>query len=534
MAEGHRTPGVYIKEVSAFLDMVAEVPTAVPAFLGYTEKAARGETDLTNVPTRIGSLVEFEKHFGGPPPTKIEFSLSLEDDGTPKFEPVTNPRFLLYNGMRLFFDNGGGPCWIVSTGGYVDKEGNPLEKTVAHFWAGLEALKKEKEPAMLVAPDAVLLSVDGWAALGNACLNHCAEMQNRITILDVYDGDTARDHTDDNDVISGRNRGIRKRIEADELSYGVAYYPWLDTRFLDSGDISYRSLDPDSRAILAQHVHYHWKTEPGLDKPGEKERKSLLDQLTKTPPKGTTGTAAVQDAAEVRRAHNELLGASLAYRSVMKSLPPVMTSLLEAMNVMPPAAAMAGVFARVDGERGVFEAPANTVISSAISTAVPISHEEHEELYVPLDGKAVNTIRAFRDEGMLVWGARTLDGNSPDWRYVNVRRTMIMLEQSIKQALNVFVFQANNASTWTNVKGMIGNFLAAQWKVGALAGATPTDAYDVSVGLGSTMTETDILDGIMRVTVKVAVTRPAEFIVITFSQKMQTSWPHKSWERQPM
>ena len=98
-----------------------------------------------------------------------------------------------------------------------------------------------------------------------------------------------------------------------------------------------------------------------------------------------------------------------------------------------------------------------------------------------------------------------------------------MLEQSVKNAAQAYVFAPNNAATWTTVSNTIGNFLTNKWKEGALVGATPAEAFSVDVGLGSTMTANDILDGYMLVTVKVALVRPAEFIVITFQQKMQTS-----------
>jgi phage tail sheath protein FI len=142
---------------------------------------------------------------------------------------------------------------------------------------------------------------------------------------------------------------------------------------------------------------------------------------------------------------------------------------------------------------------------------------------MPLNGKAINAIRSFIGEGVIVWGARTLDGNSQDWRYINVRRTLIMLEQSVKAAAKAYVFEPNDAGTWTTVKSMIENFLYQQWKSGALVGTKPTDAYSVHVGLGDTMTGDDILNGIMRITVLVAVSRPAEFIEITFQQQMQKS-----------
>jgi phage tail sheath protein FI len=154
---------------------------------------------------------------------------------------------------------------------------------------------------------------------------------------------------------------------------------------------------------------------------------------------------------------------------------------------------------------------------------VNLDDKEQENLNVPIDGKAINAIRTFPGKGVLVWGARTMDGNSQDWRYISVRRTVSMIELSIKYAAEVFVFQPNNSSTWSNLKAMITNFLTNMWYAGALAGASPESSFSVDVGLGSTMTSVDILDGYMRVSVKIAVTRPAEFIVITFEQQMQTS-----------
>ena len=216
------------------------------------------------------------------------------------------------------------------------------------------------------------------------------------------------------------------------------------------------------------------------------------------------------------KTHQTLLTVSDVYQDVM-------TDLLHAMNIMPPSGAMAGVYARTDSSFGVFKAPANTGITGAMSPTVNISHDDQEDLNVPLEGKAINAIRTFVGRGVLVWGARTLDGNSQDWRYINVRRTLIMLEQSISLAAQAYVFAANDAGTWLTMRTMIENFLNNQWKSGALVGAKPEDAYEVSVGLGSTMTGNDILDGIMRVMVKVAIVHPAEFIIITFQQKMQTS-----------
>lgn len=149
---------------------------------------------------------------------------------------------------------------------------------------------------------------------------------------------------------------------------------------------------------------------------------------------------------------------------------------------------MAGIYTMVDNTRGVWKAPANVSMNSVVSPAVNVSHEEQEELNVNPQGKSINAIRSFIGEGVLVWGARTLDGNSLDWRYINVRRTMIMLEESCRLAAQAMVFEPNTASTWVTIKAMISNFLTGIWKRGGLAGAVPEDAFSVHVGLGETMT----------------------------------------------
>lgn len=100
---------------------------------------------------------------------------------------------------------------------------------------------------------------------------------------------------------------------------------------------------------------------------------------------------------------------------------------------------------------------------------------------------------------------------------------MIFLEQSIKMAAEAYVFEPNNTTTWTSIRAMVTNFLNNQWQSGILAGSTPDDAFSVEIGLGVTMTPNDILDGLLKMTVKVAITRPAEFIVITFQQQQQKS-----------
>jgi phage tail sheath protein FI len=189
---------------------------------------------------------------------------------------------------------------------------------------------------------------------------------------------------------------------------------------------------------------------------------------------------------------------------------------------LPPSSAMAGVYARVDSDRGVWKAPANVGVNYVIKPSQIVTHEEQQDLNVDtVAGKSINAIRSFTGKGVLVWGARTLTGNDNEWRYISVRRFFNMAEESIKKATEQFVFEPNDKNTWVRVKAMITNFLTAQWRAGALAGPTPEKAFYVNIGLGETMTAIDILEGNMIVEIGMAVVRPAEFIILKFSHKMQ-------------
>lgn len=480
-----KTPGVYIVEENAFPNSVVEVPTAIPAFIGYSEKAQRGDTPLAGVPTRISSMSEYEAMFGGAPR-----EVYRRDTATGAFA-ATSPRFHLYRALRLFFDNRGGACWIMSIGGY--HAGAPRAQDYTEtVW---QTLAQEPEPSFYVAPDAVSLDWDGYKIVTERMLRECGDLRNRMALLDLHGG-AGPD-------LEGAIDRFRRDIDlGGAASYGAVYAPWVNSSLTTPWAFTYMRLDMDDRAALADAVR--GELPPSGDPHFAASVNDLADKLT----------TETEDDAEIERTHDALSAISATYMTWLKGA-------REAANVMPPAGAMAGIWARTDMDYGVFRAPANVVVVSVGSPTVPISDQDQEDMNAPLDGKAVNAIRLFRSRGILVWGARTLDGNSSDYRYINVRRTLIMLEQSIQTAVQAYVFAPNDASTWATVKSMIDSFLDNQWKAGVLQGTTPAEAYDVSIGLGSTMTGQDILDGYMRITVRVALTRPAEFIVITLRQKMQ-------------
>lgn len=531
MAAPMKTPGVYIVEKSAFPNSVVEVATAVPAFIGYTERADNKGKTLVNKPWKISSMAEFHNYFGyGSKPVfslrkaedgeEADFTQRVGDDDEPTMEEYmieqTAGKYLLYNSMKLFFSNGGGPCYIVSVGAY-GKEDQTVD--AAKLTAGIETLIKEQEPTMVVVPDAMRLTERADAiAVQQASLMHCGDkMKNRVSILDIYDGYRDRKHPDGDPVENFRNE-----LGTSNLDFGMAYYPWVNTSIVQDNEIDYRNFDGDSIETLKSIIATDLKLpDAGSQSPKEAQMQAQIDSLTKV--KIADWVSGDDEAAEKAEApvKMRLLQSSLVQNSAAFKI--IMDEAKNKLNLLPPGAAMAGIFTRVDNASGVWKAPANVSLNAVVSPTVNISHDDQQDLNVTPQGKSVNAIRSFIGEGTLVWGARTLDGNSLDWRYIQVRRTMIMLEESIKLAAKAYVFENNTANTWITIKSMIRNFLTGIWKRGGLAGSSPDDAFAVMVGLGETMTPEDILEGILRVTVLVALIRPAEFIEITFQQQMQKS-----------
>ncbi|MBC7425155.1 MAG: phage tail sheath family protein [Bacteroidia bacterium] len=504
------TPGVYIEEKNAFPSSAVAVETAVPVFIGYTDIAEWNGKSLQKIPTRITSFSEYAERFGGafhakfkltePDPAVKQDTFSV-DGKQMVIEYNKNNIAYMFNSIRLFYNNGGGPAYILSVGTYNGK--SELEIKQDDFGdAVFEILKKESEPTLVVIPDAIALGDGCYKNIYTKVLQHCSDMQSRFGIFDVRNHKAGEDT---NTLITE----FREGIGSDFLKYGAAYYPWLKTGIVLQAEVTYENLDAsvDLNAILPepQAKQVIEKLKPEADK------YALLKEEDKT----ADDRKAEADAK--RNYHQTLNAASPTYSAILDEV-------RAKLNELPPSGAMAGIYNAVDTSRGVWKSPANVSVSGVSAPSVNISHEEQETINVDaISGKSINVIRSFPGIGTLVWGGRTLDGNSQDWRYINVRRTVIMIEQSLKLAARAYVFEPNDANTWVTVRSMMLNFLTNLWKQGALAGSAPDQAFDVQIGLGATMTPTDILDGIMMITVKVAIVRPAEFIVITFLQKMQQS-----------
>jgi phage tail sheath protein FI len=191
--------------------------------------------------------------------------------------------------------------------------------------------------------------------------------------------------------------------------------------------------------------------------------------------------------------------------------------------ILPPSAAIAGVYAATDQNQGVWKAPANVSLNLVSAPTQQINDITQQTLNIdPIAGKSINAIRTFTGKGVLVWGARTLAGNNNEWRYVPVRRLFIMVEESCKKAMERFVLEPNTANTWIKIQNLLETYLTTLWRQGALSGAKPEHAYYVSIGAGLTMTPLDILEGRLIAEIGMAAIRPAEFIILRLTLQLSS------------
>jgi len=539
-----KTPGVYINEIDAFPQSVAQVATAIPAFVGYTEK---GPT----TPTRIVSLLEYKQLFGGgPQPSTISIALDANNQPT-QATNAAESKFNLYNSLQLFYANGGGECYIVSVGSYASGAIKDTE-----LIAGLDSLRNYDEPTLLLFPDAVDLPAAQLGNVQKAALLQCEELMDRFVIMDVKHDNTLSGT--DGQKLAENNLRFRDGVGINSLKYGAAYYPYLVSSFNEyqfSYDTINSSLPANSKfsdlypgnaniapfntmLTLVKAYNTAWNLPANQTKKdsfasiGTKSalatavgkttdllkiyadaegisgsdnfktfvKNDLITQRLKpllssimdfgveyndkagtkmvigdfnlsgfdtnwgalatlpaatsptNPFSGKLTTSGNTDWTLVTAEYNALhakivaaLNASLIlvnkYQSIQETalLPQlplfatISAKLNQSMNTTPPSGAVAGSYAQTDATRGVWKAPANLSLNGIIGLTDDINDLEQEPMNIHETGKSINAIRKFTGKGFLVWGARTLDGNSNDWRYVNVRRLAIMIEESVKK-----------------------------------------------------------------------------------------------------
>ena len=241
----YRTPGVYVEEVPSLPPSVVPVETAVPVFIGYTEKNVHLGEDYENIPVKIKGFLEFVEIFGDATGgggvmkigTKHTLTVKVDADGNvdtadpfkanstseTDINSLDEATYLLYYALKMYFQNGGGPCYIVSVGKF-DDPGISIES--AKLIKGLNAVKKADEPTLIVIPEAVNLpDATSFNLVMTTALQQCADLQDRFLICDIYGGDGTEANSSDDQII----KDFRNGIGSNNLRYGAVYQPWIQT-----------------------------------------------------------------------------------------------------------------------------------------------------------------------------------------------------------------------------------------------------------------------------------------------------------------
>ncbi|NML57745.1 phage tail sheath family protein [Chryseobacterium cheonjiense] len=563
------TPGVSVEEITRLPNSVSLIDTAIPVFIGYTELTPADHTE----PLNISSLLEYEKYFGKAKKENIRLK-DTEDKGVELIAPEV--QFLMYYSLQVYFANGGGPCQIFSVGNYTSGQ-----VELAALSTGLELIEDSDEPRLILFPDAVSLSeADFYTIYNQAIAKVESGGRNWFVIVDTFYGNSVTQSNNLNTLANLRNNvalttyaaayfphlttilnytfdetetliqhtGLQRQGQTTADLYAGEIAALDELKSLASEEIIGGSADPFVLAdLLGQAIAIAEEISETADEAGDakgnlihaiEEANAVLeaiydgtiddfvipDNLEDTPVFSEefdtlkTAILAVKD--EVGAANGKTLKSlessdSVLYHQIRKEIASLKV-------VLPPSSAMAGVYGRIDSTRGVWKAPANVSLNFVVSPTEKVSDSEQSDMNVN-DAGSINAIRTFTGKGTLVWGARTLNAKEKTedhqeniWRYINVRRYYDMIELSIRKALadGKFINQPNIPYTWLRAKTMIENFLNQQWIDGGLAGSTPEEAYNVEVSGDKDKSKT------MNVTVKIALVRPAEFIVLNFSHKL--------------
>ena len=395
-----KTPGVYIEEVPSGARPIQAVGTRTAGFVGE----APDPEAKKNLAVPINNWTEFRN---------IYFPQTKPDDSW------TNLAYGVYG----FFLNGGSRCFVVNVGKSGSISGGGGQET------GLDILARIDEVAIVAAPG--YTDAPSYAAL----LSHCADLHDRVAILD----------------------GPKKLTK-----------PILTLLGGDGGEPEAgQNTQEANNSETAPEV---WK-KPGLSESGETTLYVPWIAVSNPNPSATNKMVSV-----------------------------------------PPSGHIAGVWARSDALRGVHKAPANEIVHGALDVDYRIMHTEQ----APLNDKGVNCIRYFTNEGILVWGARTYT-KSAQWKYLNVRRLINMIEESIAESTRWIVFEPNDRTLWNAIRRDVSAFLMGYWRDGALMGSTPEQAFYVKCDEENNPAESIDLGRVV-IEIGLAPVKPAEFVMFKISQ----------------
>jgi uncharacterized protein len=499
------TPGVYVEEVPSASKPIEGVGTSVAAFVGLAPGGP------LNTPVQISNWTQFARTFGDP----------TRDDGSPYMKGA----YLAY-AVAGFFDNGGSMCWVVRVGGHADGA-----RQVALPAAGEQGGDSLRAVARADADEPVAFelceeesddeSANGGPKTYKVVVTSGDQDPEEFTGLTMAPGPenvvtavNTRSKYVRLEEINAALPDLRRPPAAGEYSLAKANGGPITAGDV-TGDVARRTgLDglsaidaitmlcvPDLMAFAADNDDVlrdlQGKMIAACENAGD--RMAILDPPPRMLP------------SEILEWRMNAAGYDSKFATLYYPWIEVMDPSSQAVMV-PPCGHIAGLWARTDTSRGVHKAPANEVVRRANGLGFQVTAGEQAEL----NRNGINCIRAFPGRGIRAWGARTLSSD-PEWRYINVRRLVNFISESIMEGTQWAVFEPNDPRLWMQLRISTGNFLTRVWRDGALFGSSPDQAFYVKCDAETN--PPDLVEaGQVTTEVGIAPVKPAEFIVFRISQ----------------
>lgn len=521
MAE-YLSPGVYAEEFDSGTGKKEGVDTGTAGFLGMARMGP-----VKGRPVLIHSFADYMRQFGG--------YLSEQVYGSLRFLPYA---------VEQFFLNGGISCYVMRVC-KTEGDGAALAARGAVGEAGKEMLTAEaanpgewgnhlKIRFQLKLEDKAGIPEES----GDSFLNLAMW---RITLMDDFRNEQYEDvsfhqgHSNYLNNVLTKSRLAALRINASNLDAEQIKAllttdnqgTYFDLELSGGADASvtpsqveaelYRGKDGNPENSTGLKCFRNVSDVSIMAIPGITEPGVLTDLITHCADMGNR-FAVLDMPKEYRKVEDLLKFRSLVDTSFAAMYCPWL-SCYDALGgknaLIPPSGAVAGIYARTDYTRGVHKAPANEIVRGCTGLSAHYNETDQSTLY----SSGVNPIRALPGMGIRVWGARTCS-NDAYWKYVNVRRLLIFIKESVSASIAWAVFESNDEHLWVRVERTIRVFLTGLWKNEALAGAVCEEAFYISIGR-HTMTQDDILNGRLICEIGVAPVRPEEFIIFRITQETE-------------
>ncbi|MDT0449614.1 phage tail sheath family protein [Streptomyces hesseae] len=493
-------PGVFVTERSSGVRTITGVGTSTPAFLGYTVGGPKAPTP----PTLIRSWSEFVDTFHFRPAMGRDELKRALDGVHEAIEEATAGLRSEEAALRDLATTGDEP---VATQTEFDK----LVAVRTADWAGENVGEEDRQQAEDVAQKVSTAFPEDyaqWIEAGDHLATLCRRRDELAVLARVFE---EADKNYLHEAVYGffanggsscyilrldRDQDLASEVEGDpDKRTGLAGLKTVpDVNMVAVPDLWSGEEPPETAAAILGNVIGHCVT--------MRNRLALCE-----PPPDTAPNAVPQFLTRLAGPDTDDAAFTALYYPWVE-----VPGVDGVRRTVPPSGHLAGVWARTDAERGVFKAPANQNLRGVISLPTLLTDQRHGEL----NDKGVNCLRTFPDRGLLVWGARTRS-SSRDWRYLNVRRLVSFLSDSIRQSTTWAVFEPNDDRLWATLGNSAATFLTDQWRQGALLGRTPDEAFYVICDRTNNTSAT-IDAGLVICDIGIAPVRPAEFVHFTITQ----------------